>query len=259
MNTNNISINFVAILIMKNQEFNKDLIAKLQNDILLLQGFKPASNGNQQLGLGQIESVFPNAVFPTGAIHEFICTKNEDTAATQGFLTGILKMLMLEEDGYCLYISKNRNLFPTALQAYGVQPHHIIFVDLERERDILWAMEEGLKCKQLTAVIAELREITFAQSRRLQLTVAQSQVTGFLLRTSSAKITPTACVARWKITPLESEQKEGLPGLGFPKWQVELLRVKNGNPGIWQIEWAADRFTFPTATAVVPVQHRQIG
>jgi hypothetical protein len=27
-----------------------------------------------------------------------------------------------------------------------------------------------------------------------------------------------------------------------PRWQVELLKVKNGQTGIWQIEWADGRF-----------------
>ena len=243
---------------MENQRLKRDLIAKLQNDILLLQGFKPASIAEHQLGLGPIESAFPNAVFPTGAIHEFICSTPECAAASQGFIAGILKILM-RENGYCLYISRNRNLFPTALHTYGVQPHQIIFVDLERERDILWAMEEGLKCKQLTAVITELRDITFAQSRRLQLAVAQSHVTGFLLRTSSERIAPSTCVARWKVSPLESEQRDGLPGVGFPRWQVDLLRVKNGNAGSWQTEWAADHYAFPTTEAENTLHHRQIG
>ena len=33
-----------------------------------------------------------------------------------------------------------------------------------------------------------------------------------------------------------------MPGVGFPRWNVELLKVRNGKPGSWQIEWAESRF-----------------
>jgi len=30
--------------------------------------------------------------------------------------------------------------------------------------------------------------------------------------------------------------------VGFPRWNVELLKVRNGNPGAWKIEWSAGSF-----------------
>lgn len=243
---------------MEKDKSKKEIIAKLQKEILLLQGFKPASAADHSIGLGSMEQAFPNAIFPTGAIHEFLCIQPECAAASQGFIAGLLSTLM-QKGGICLYISRSRRLFPTALYAYGVEPHQIVFVDLDRERDVLWAMEEALKCKELAAVIAEVRDITFTQSRRLQLALEKSQVTGFLLRTAADRITSTACVARWQISPLKSEQRDGLPGIGFPRWQVELLRVRNGNPGSWQIEWVAGKFEEVTHTAIQDIPKLKTG
>lgn len=162
-----------------------------------------------------------------------------------------------------MYLDQYRaEAFSPALKAFGVEPDRIIFIDLKREKDVLWAMEEALKCEGLAAVIAEIREVNFTQSRRLQLAVEQSKVTGFLLRTDSTGLKTTACVARWKITPLLSETAEALPGLGFPRWNVELLKVRNGNPGSWKIEWAAGTFK-PICEKIsevqLPVKKRKIG
>jgi len=107
---------------------------------------------------------------------------------------------------------------------------------------MLWAMEEALKCSSLAAVVAEIKELSFTESRRLQLVVEKSRVTGFILRENTRQLSTTACVARWKITPLPSEPEDGMPGLGFPRWNVELLKVRNGNPGAWVIEWCAGKF-----------------
>jgi protein ImuA len=52
----------------------------------------------------------------------------------------------------------------------------------------------------------------------------------------------TSSVARWRIGPLPSDKTVDLPGPGFPRWQVELLKIRNGVPGSWQIEWKAGGF-----------------
>jgi protein ImuA len=215
----------------------KDIISQLRKDILLWEGFKaPAPDTAATLGLGPVEAAFPNGVFPTGTVHEMICPTAEHGAATGGFVAGILAALM-QQGGACLWIGMSRKLFPPALMSFNVEPDRVIFIDLQREKDVLWAMEEALKCEGLAAVVAEVREISFAQSRRLQLAVENSKVTGFLLRDDQRKLGATTCVARWQITPLPSQLEDELPGVGFPRWQVELLKVRNGIPGSWQVEW----------------------
>jgi len=206
------------------------------------QGFTcPVEGQAKSIGLGSVESAFPNGVFPTGTIHEMICPTHEHAAATGGLLAGLLGLLM-RQGGACLWLSKSRKLFPSSLAAFNVEPHRVIFIDLYREKDVLWAMEEALKCEGLAAVVAEVRDISFAQSRRLQLAVESSKVTGFLLRNDPRKLGATTCVARWQITHLPSETEDELPGIGFPRWEADLLRVRNGSPGSWKLEWADGRF-----------------
>ncbi|WP_379090633.1 ImuA family protein [Pedobacter sp. UC225_65] len=104
-------------------------------------------------------------------------------------------------------------------------------------------MEEALKCEGLACVIAELPDIDFAQSRRLQLATEKSHVTGFILRKEpKQKLSATACSARWQIRPRPTELSGGIPGVGNPRWEVNLLKVKNGEGGRFYLEWAEDRF-----------------
>jgi protein ImuA len=218
-----------------------DIIAELQTDILRLQGFKSANNTAIDLGLGPIKNAFPNASFPLGAVHEFLSARAEDAAATSGFLTGLLAPLM-QNGGTSLWISSSRTLFPPALKSFGIQPDRFIFIDLQKEKDVIWAMDEALKCGALAAVVGEMQEISFTASRRLQLAVEQSQVTGFILRRNPRNLNTTACVTRWKISQLPSESVDDLPGIGFSHWNVELLRVRNGKPGTWEIKWEDGKF-----------------
>ncbi len=228
-------------------------------DILRLEGFNSSSNAILDVGLGPLKDAFPNGSFPLGAVHEFLSARAEDSASTGGFISGLLASLM-GNGGTVLWISSSRTLFPPALKNFGLEPDRFIFIDLQKEKEVMWAMEEALKCEALSAVVGEIREIDFTASRRLQLAVEQSRVTGFILRNKYRNLNTTACVSRWKITPLSSESVDELPGIGFPKWKVELVRMRNGKSSVWDIQWVEGRFLpvykFPS---VLQVQHKKAG
>lgn len=237
-----------------------DIIAQLQKDILPLEGYKPVKGGlGEPVGLGAIRYAFPNAQFPLGAVHEFICTGAEDKAASGGFVAGIISALM-RSGGVCIWISPVRTIFPPALSAFGIAPERIIFIELQKQKDILWTVEEALKCEGLTAVVGELSQLDFTASRRLQLAVEQSRVTGFILRVNPRQLNTTACVTRWQITSLPSYLPNEMPGVGYPRWNVQLLKVRNGKPGNWQLEWKNGCFRHvPAFTYVAQEPKRKAG
>lgn len=236
-----------------------DIIAGLQAEILRLQGFKPSNSPGVDMGLGPLKDAFPNATFPLGAIHEFLSARPEDAAATSGFIAALLSPLM-RINGTALWISASRTIFPPALKSFGIDPDRFIFIDLEKENDVLWAAEEALKCAALTAVVGEIKELSFTASRRLQLAVEQSRVTGFILRRNIQRLNTTACVSRWKITTLPGEPVDDLPGVGFPQWRVELLRMRNGRTGVWDMIWR-DTSLHPVekTLSLSPLQKRKAG
>jgi protein ImuA len=200
----------------------EDIISKLRQDILRWEGFRPPGPGEAgSFGLGPVEAAFPNGVFPTGVIHEFISLGTEDTAACGGFIAGIVKTL-LEPGGACLWVSWSRRIYPPALKLFGVDPDRVVFVDVPLLKDVLWVAEEALKCEWVA--------------------VEKSRVTGFILRKEAKRLNITACVSRWKISHVPSELRRGMPGVGAPRWRVELSKVRNGNPGVWIVEWSRRRF-----------------
>ncbi|WP_276091467.1 Error-prone repair protein ImuA [Pedobacter sp. JY14-1] len=219
----------------------KAIIQQLQQQILVLQGMgRPSSAEPDSLGLGTIEAAFPGGCFPCGHLHEFICGTVEETAAAAGFIAGLLSRIM--KGNACLWISRSAIVFPLGIGSFNVDPERIIFVHSIYENEIIWAMEEALKCSALSAVIAELPEISFNQSRRLQLAAEKSNVTGIILRNTPKNAGNTACAARWQVSHLPSYTEDGLPGVGFPSWQVKLLKVRNGRPGIFRIVWNGGHF-----------------
>jgi protein ImuA len=236
------------------------IIHQLQKEILSLQGFKTRMPGSLlDVQLGPIKYAFPNNNFPLGAIHEFICSEAEDSAATTAFIAGIASSLM-RNNGVSLWIGSKKTLYAPALKSFGIAPEKIIFIELQREKEILWAMEEALKCNGLAVVMAEIKDLSFTASRKLQLAVEQSFVTGFVIRHNPITITNTACVSRWQIKPVSSSPEEGLPGVGYPRWNVNLLKVRNGKGGSWMVEWNAGSFRhIPDNASVFEEEKKKTG
>lgn len=218
-----------------------EIIAGLRQQVQHLEGYKRISSHTIVTGIPALDDALPNQSFPLAAVHEFLCDGHEDAAATNGFIVALLSNV-LAQSGYAVWINKVRTVFPPGLQGFGIDPARVIFMQAARDKEALWVMEEGLRCKSLSAVIAEIPDADLTATRRLQLAVEDSGVTGFLLRHNPKKTGSSACVTRWRITALPSQLDDDLPGVGFPRWHVELLKARNGRPGQWSLEWKNNSF-----------------
>lgn len=230
---------------------NADIINRLRHAILPLQGYRASLQKSAvKIDLGDINTAFPNAIFPLGAIHEFMVNGAGSKASSVGFVSAIVAALM-KENGVVLWISADRTIFPPALACFDIEPHRIIFIDLSNQKEVAWAVEEALKLNGLAAVIGEINELDFTTSRRLQLAVEKSQVTGFLLNNSKKKNNSNACLCRWHIQAAPGMAIDDLPGVGYPCWKVELVKVRNGRPGAWEIAWMNGQFTMRISKPVL--------
>lgn len=111
-----------------------DIFAHLKTDILRLQGYRPMKSAILGLNLGPVLNAFPAASFPLGAIHEFISSRQEETASSIGFISGLLSS-MVNKSGAVLWISQGRILFPPALKSFGLEPDRFIFIDLKKKKE----------------------------------------------------------------------------------------------------------------------------
>lgn len=230
-----------------------DIVRELQKELLALQGYKkPVNDQPLRVGIPLIEQAFPQKRFPTGVIHDFKSFSPSNAVATNGFIAGLLGRLSSQK-AVCVWVNGN-NIFPPALKIFGINPENILFINARKPLEALWTIEEALKCKNLSVVVGELKELNFTESRRLQLAVEKSGVTGLIHRHNPKNTNPVAAVANWEITSLKSEL-EDLPGPGFPQWSVKLAKVRNGTPGKWQVQWHAGHFELISPTEFTVQEH----
>ena len=84
--------------------------------------------------------------------------------------------------GPVLWCLRGRDLFAPALARIGLHPDRVIYCETWKDREVLPAMEEGLKCRGLAAVVGEATRLSLTASRRLQLAAGESGVTAILIR-----------------------------------------------------------------------------
>lgn len=113
----------------------------------------------------------------------------------------------------------------------------LIHVEAKRPQDVLFALEEGLKCRDLACVIGEItgnpRALDFTASRRLSLTAEKHGVPLWLVRLE-AEADLSSARMRWRVEPACSPHPRwNAEAPGTPAWKAELFRARTHAPGQW--------------------------
>ena len=213
------------------------------------------------LGEPVLDRALPGGGLPLGCLHEIAGVRGDwDDGAATGFCLALLVRLMAARPGAVLWVSPWGDLYPPGLLAHGLEPGRFVFVEAHGEAELLWALEEGLRCGALAAVVGELESLPRRAGRRLQLAAEKSGVTAFVLaRGLTAKRgtrEPSAAVTRWQLQGLTggppggNGQEEGTKPsskrprarqawYGRPRWEAALLRCRGAAPGAWPLDWGA--------------------
>ena len=218
------------------------------------------------------------------ALHEIAAAREAEVAAASGFALALAARMMswrrastaianswqAREDARAVSLPastrnviwiaeefslvENGALYGPALDGIGIASERLITVTAARMRDVLWAMEESLRCRAVGMVIGEMRPrgIDQVASRRLALAAAGGNALGLILYTAPDDA-PSAAVTRWIIgaaSPLNAERGHGI---GPPRLLARLARNRRGPLGTWIVEWNSVEQRFELATHSEPV------
>lgn len=219
-------------------------LAALKASIACVGRAARSSGAHLALGLPGVDGHLPGGGLALGALHEIAGggPDIENGAAAMLLTGGILARV----PGQVLWVLERPDLFAPALAAVGLPADRVVYAEAGKAATVLLTMEEGLRHAGLAGVVGELSgRLTLTASRRLQLAAEQSGVTGIVLRRSrrfdDAKLSElTAAVTRWRVTALPSPpllaHAPDTPGLARPRWQIDLVRCRGGEPASWIVE-----------------------
>lgn len=176
-----------------------------------------------------LSEIFPTTVMDAGAIR-FVLTR---ISSRTGPILWVQDRLSRKETG--------RPYLPAL---------SLLCVDVTRPVDVLRAMEDGLRCKGLSAVIGEIwgnpSVLDFTATKRLAMRSEAGAIPCWLIR-RAASPDVSAARERWRVTSLPSAPHLDDPAApGDPRWGVELFRSRYARPGEWVAcyDGAADRVDF---------------
>jgi len=140
----------------------------------------------------------------------------------------------------------------------GLPVRNLIHVETRDARDALWAMEEGVRCSCLSAVIGEIwgdpKTLDFTATRRLAVASERSGTPCWLVRLGGTANLSGARM-RWRLASAPSLANALDPRApGTPTWDAELFRARGSAPGQWTVAHDADRFHL-----VAPAGDRALG
>lgn len=146
----------------------------------------------------------------------------------------------------------------------GLPSHPLIHVETRDARDLLWAMEEGLRCTGIGAVIGELwgdpAALDFTATRRLAVAAERHGVAALLIRLGG-HANLSGARQRWRIASAPSLAHPYNPQApGEAAWECDLFRQRGGPPGRWSLTYdaLADRTT-GGFRLVADARHRPLG
>lgn len=209
-------------------------------------------------GIDEIDWRLPDGVLNFAGVHEIKPSHYSDIGAALGFtLRLIVRRLCVGSQGAVLWCGLEREsheigmLHGPGLLQCGLDPSRLMIVQAAKGRDVLWAMEEGLKANTLAAVVGLLPTADLTAARRLAL-AAQRGATPCLAITHHKTATMGVCLTRWRIARTQSGPHPFVAfSPGNPRWCVTLERVRHGGGGrSWVLEWCNDAYCFRLAATL---------
>lgn len=192
-------------------------------------------------GIEPMDSRFAGGGLAISALHELTgagSSLNDEAAATL-FAAGIAARLAAKH-GTVLWVMRRRDLFAPALSQAGLPPNRLIYAECNRDEQALAVVEEGLRHGGLSAVVGEIGRSTMTATRRLQLVAEDSGTMALMLRRwrrggEDPLAAPSAAATRWRIGCVPSQELP-VPGIARPRWRIELVRQRGGQPHQWIME-----------------------
>lgn len=186
-----------------------------------------------------VDAALPWNGLPLACLHEVMAT---DTAGG-GFCAMLLGRLACR--GPVLWcLNQGDPPYAPGLAAYGLSPDRLLLAACPDDREVLWTMEEALRCPAVGGVVGEVRSIDFTAGRRLQLAAEAGGVTGLLLLPAEGR-SGGGATTRWRVAASASRPTPW-GGLGPARWHLALERCRGGMPRTWTVEWREDEQTLTT-------------
>ena len=176
-----------------------DTIRRLQSRIRGLEGMRPtAARDVVSCGCLALDRLLPGRGVRRGSLAEWLLAAPGGGAAT---LALTCARHACRDGGELVVLDRQRQVYPPALAAWGVDLARVILVYPRDHQEEIWAWEQALRCPGVAAVWGWVEQLDDHAFRRWQLAAEGSGGLGLLIRPASAARQPSWADVRWWVEP----------------------------------------------------------
>jgi protein ImuA len=200
---------------------------------------RPDTTGPALSLASEIDAHLPGGGLAMGALHEILAV---DPGAATLFAAVISRVI----PGPIVWCRRGPALdagvlCPAGLAAVGLDPRQLLLVEVRRDDDALWAMEEALRAR--VAVVAELGDAPPIATRRLALAAEASGTPALILRRDEPDPALSAATTRWRLSAAPSQGPRA-------RIRAALFRCRGASPATWLMEWHDETRRLAVVSAV---------
>ncbi len=168
-------------------------------------------------GCSTLDAVLPAGGWQAGTIVELMPT--EVGIGELHLLTPALAR-MTQAERHIAFIAPPFIPFAPALSQRGIDLGRLLIIRAERREDVLWSMEQILRCQSVGAALAWPVHIKDREVRRLQLAAEAGGAIGFLYREPQAALEASPAAMRLRL----QRSQDAL--------QIEILKCRGARSGL---------------------------
>lgn len=237
-------------------------LASLRKTLVGFETMSAPDAGRAMLGHAEVDAALKGGL-ARGALHE-VFAEGRFSATATGFIAGLARriaewrtLLWIRQD---FAAREAGDLAMTGFAELGLDPRRIVLVRAKDAEMVLQIAADGLACRSVGAVIAEIwgetRAFDLVASRKLTLASGASGIPCLMLRLAASPRTSTA-ETRWVVGAARSLPAASWEAWGEPVFDAALVRNRHGSTGHWIMNWKCDECLFSESAINQPAPHPQ--
>ena len=230
------------------------LVETLRQQIAGLEAARRMTSGPAPVSTGctPLDRVLPEEGLYRGTLVEWF-SATEGTGAETLAIRAATEAY--REGGAVVVLDRWGEFYPPAAVRAGIALDHLVVVQPRTEADVLWTLDQALRCEGVAVVLGWIEKLNGRDFRRLQLAAEEGGSLGFLIRPESVRHEPSWADVRLLVEPIPCPRADSGRRL-----RVHVLRCRGGVHGA-VVEMELDDAAYPVypVPTPLPVSRRAAG
>ena len=203
----------LGALVAESQD-RDSVLRKLRNDL----GCVLPETGNEaqaiySTGSESMDEMLPRGGLRRDAITEWVADSESSGAAALSLIAAANLLSVSVKSGPLVVVCGESGFYPPAAVALGILVDRIIWVRPKRHADLVWSIDQALRCESVAAVWAHAgAHLDDRDARRFQLASEAGQTAGLFVRPAASRGRPSFAEVRFHVRHLAAPSQRDAMG-----------------------------------------------